>query len=471
MDTTRDILYRGYYLNLSTIADGPLPDGVGQGLSGCVVDDFDPDDVDVVQFMEKRAEADGMDAGNPFLGGRRIRMSGTVYGKTRGLAYDEQLRLRAALNPVLAQREIPDDHGFLPLYFSIPTSDTANFPSAARAMRAMVMPKAFHCPINRDEHGGPDSDQLAFNWSAVFTMRDPQFEGEQSQDYVFTDTVVGTGATANASTNLVTTPSAHGLVAGDRVYFTTLTAGTGLSRNTTYYVIAAGLTTTAFAVSTTSGGSAVDITVNYTDVAWAKFTTYLGNFNNRGTYVAPLNMLFYVGSQAGTITVTAGGSVFTIAIPASSDVPTSGATATASTDLINKTAHGLLAGDPVYFTTLTGGTGLALTQVYYVLATGLTANAFAVGTTPTGTPVDITVNYSAVSYSKVGTRIIRVKRDKTITVEENGVEALKRSWLMFTQATTWPLIASGTSAYNVTVNGAVLLGGGANHQWFWEMYA
>ena len=470
MDTTRNIIYRGYYLNLSTIADGPLPDGLGEGLSGCVVDDFDPDDVDVVQFMEKRAEADGMDVGNPFLGGRRIRMAGTVYGKTRDLAYDEQLNLRAALNPILAQREIPDDHGFLPLYFSIPTNDTTNFPSGTRDMRAMVMPKAFHCPINRDEHGGVDSDQLAFNWSAVFTMRDPQFEGEVSQDYVFADTVVTTGATATASTNLIN-KVAHGLVAGDRIYFTTLTGGTGLALNASRYVIASGLTADAFKVSTTSGGSEVDITVNYTDVAFAKFTTYSGNFNNRGTYVAPLNMLFYVGSKAGTITVTAGGSIFTIAIPASADTPITGATAAASTNLVAKAAHGLAAGDPVYFTTLTGGAGLSLTKVYYVLTDGLTTSAFKVGLTPTGAAVDITGDYSVVALSKVGTRTIRVKRDKTITVEENGVEALKRSWLTFSQATTWPLIAAGTSAYNVTVTGAVLLGDGVNHQWFWEMYA
>lgn len=470
MDTTRDILYRGYYLNLSTIADAPLPDGIGQGLSGCVVDDFDPDDVDVVQFMEKRAEADGMDVGNPFLGGRRIRMAGTVYGKTRALAYDEQLALRAAMNPVLAQREIPDDHGFLPLYFSIPTNDTANFPSGARELRAMVMPKAFHCPTNRDEHGGVDSDQLSFNWSAVLVMRDPQFEGEQAQDYVFADTVVTTGGTAAASTNLVTR-NGHGLVAGDRIYFTTLTGGTGLAKNTSYYVIAAGLTTNVFSVSTTSGGSAVDILTDYSNVAFAKFTTYSGNFNNRGTYVSPLNMLFYVGSQAGTITVTAGGSVFTIAIPASTDAAVTGVTAAASTDLVSKGAHGLLVGDPIYFTTLTGGTGLTTTDIYYVIADGYTSNDFKVSTTPTGTAVDITVDYSTANYSKVATRVIRVKRDKTITVEENGVEALKRSWLSFSQATTWPLIPAGTSGYTVTVNGAVLLGDGGNHQWFWEMYA
>jgi hypothetical protein len=392
MDTTRDILYRGYYLNLSTIADDPIPDGIGQGISGCVVDDFDPDDLDVVQFMEKRAEADGMDAGNPFLGGRRIRMSGTVYGTTRALAYDEMMTLRSILHPVLAQREIPDDHGFLPLYFAIPTNDTANFPSGAREMRALVMPKAFHCPINRDSHGGTDSDALSFIWTAVFEMRDPQFEGETAQDYYLADTVVTTGATATASTDLVNKTS-HGLVADDRIYFTTLTGGTGLSKNTPYYVISTGLTTDAFKVSTSPGSTAVNITGDYTDVEFAPFTTYTGTFVNRGTYISPLNMLFEVGPLAGTITISAGGSIATITIPAST-----------------------------------------------------------------------------------GNRIIRFKRDKTITVEENNVEAMKRSWLTFEQATTWPLIPSGSSGYTITVDGTTLEQGAVNpdetsHIWFWEMYA
>jgi hypothetical protein len=392
MDTTRDILYRGYYLNLSTIADGALPDGPAQGLSGCVVDDFDPDDLDVIQFMEKRAEADGMDVGNPFLGGRRIRMAGTVYGQSRALAYDEMMTLRAILNPVLAQREIPDDHGFLPLYFSIPTNDTANFPSGARDMRALVMPKTFHCPINRDEHGGVDTDQLAFNWSAVFVMRDPQFEGETAQTVTFADTT--------------TSP-----------------------------------------------------------------TTYTGTFLNRGTYVSPLNLIFRVGSEAGTIAISAGGSIATVTIPVSTDTSITGATAAASTDLISKTSHGLAAGDAVYFTTLTGGTGLALSTTYYVIADGLTTDAFKVGTTPTDTAVDITVDYSTVALKKIADRIIRIKRDKTITVEENGVEALKRSWLEFQQSTTWPLIPAGSSTYTVTITGATLIGGDVAQAWFWEMYA
>jgi hypothetical protein len=52
----------------------------------------------------------------------------------------------------------------------------------------------------------------------------------------------------------------HGLVANDKVVFT---GGTlvpcGLSINTVYYVIAAGLTTSAFQVSATSGGSSISV--------------------------------------------------------------------------------------------------------------------------------------------------------------------------------------------------------------------
>lgn len=53
--------------------------------------------------------------------------------------------------------------------------------------------------------------------------------------------------------------TAHGLQAGEQVYFTTTGAlPTGLTANTIYFVIATGLTTNAFEVSTTRGGAAVN---------------------------------------------------------------------------------------------------------------------------------------------------------------------------------------------------------------------
>lgn len=66
-------------------------------------------------------------------------------------------------------------------------------------------------------------------------------------------------ATLTASSDLVTTGSAHGLAANDRVRFGAITTSTGLTAGQDYYVLSSGLTSTAFKVATTPGGSAVDI--------------------------------------------------------------------------------------------------------------------------------------------------------------------------------------------------------------------
>jgi microcystin-dependent protein len=59
------------------------------------------------------------------------------------------------------------------------------------------------------------------------------------------------------------TLNGHGLVAGDAVYLTTTGAlPTGLSQNTIYYVISAGLTANNFELSTSRGGSAINTSVS-----------------------------------------------------------------------------------------------------------------------------------------------------------------------------------------------------------------
>jgi len=78
-------------------------------------------------------------------------------------------------------------------------------------------------------------------------------------------TVAGT-AQVDAGTDVTNNDiesSAHGLTTDDRVVFEVLEAFTlpaGLTAGTLYFVLATGLATDSFRVSTTSGGSAVDIT-------------------------------------------------------------------------------------------------------------------------------------------------------------------------------------------------------------------
>lgn len=77
---------------------------------------------------------------------------------------------------------------------------------------------------------------------------------------------------ATVATSDTFTSNAHGLAADDRV-FVWAVAGeslpSGLSATTLYYVRSAGLTSDTFTLSTTSGGSAVDVTAAG-EVAWAK---------------------------------------------------------------------------------------------------------------------------------------------------------------------------------------------------------
>jgi hypothetical protein len=76
----------------------------------------------------------------------------------------------------------------------------------------------------------------------------------------------------------------------------------------------------------------------------------------------------------------------------------SGLTATASTNLLHKTAHGLTADQAISINTLTGGAGLSTGQTYYVIASGLTANDFKLSVFDGGSEIDITSDGSAGTY-------------------------------------------------------------------------
>lgn len=69
----------------------------------------------------------------------------------------------------------------------------------------------------------------------------------------------------DATSNVITTSTAHGLAVNDRVWFPALTGGTGLTaaEGTWYYVLTAPSTTT-FTVSATQGGATLDFTTTIT---------------------------------------------------------------------------------------------------------------------------------------------------------------------------------------------------------------
>lgn len=193
-------------------------------------------DVDVVQFVEKRSQQDGMDAGDVFLGARRIRMGGTLYGLTRALLYDALADLRKALSPVLAQREEPLDRGYRPLYFSWPTNRQDDYPDGAIALQIKAMPRALDALFQRDQLGGDDEDSLAIPWQATFICKDPSI---MAQLPVEVDLTTGSPVSGNLTNRgnyicpvemLVQVGTAAGSIAvtvGDSVFTITVPSSTG----------------------------------------------------------------------------------------------------------------------------------------------------------------------------------------------------------------------------------------------------
>lgn len=194
MDLTRDIVYRGYTLNDENIQSTVTPDRTsGAGITGCVVNGVDVGDVDVIQYREPKSQQDGIDVGEPQLGSRRIHMSGTLYASSRLRLYDELQDLRAALNPRLAYLDEPADKGYQPLYFSVPTLNTTDWPTGAKDMLVNVLPYRFRYTILRDNIGGDDDEYAgAISWEATFMARDPRFYADAFQTEPFTGSESGT---------------------------------------------------------------------------------------------------------------------------------------------------------------------------------------------------------------------------------------------------------------------------------------
>lgn len=206
--------------------------------------------------------------------------------------------------------------------------------------------------------------------------------------------------TLTVASPCVLTSAAHGLTIGDTVILTTSgSLPTGLSANTVYYVISAGLTTNTFELSATAGGTALNTTgtqsgthtltkvtpvfVSDTDprmlnlsqvaaLAGDDTSIPIGTGNKVVTQTGLQNGAEKYATSTGSASLTVGNPTISIATPA----------------VITLAAHGLSIGDAVVFTS-TGSlpTGLALATTYYVIASGFTSGAFEVSATRAGSAI------------------------------------------------------------------------------------
>lgn len=92
-------------------------------------------------------------------------------------------------------------------------------------------------------------------------------------------------------------------------------------------------------------------------------------------------------------------------MPTNNGTALTGATIAAATDLVTKAAHGLATGDPIIFSSLTGGVGLAITTRYWAIVAS--SSTFKVASTyalaVAGTGINVTTDYT----------------DATVTLSEN----------------------------------------------------
>jgi hypothetical protein len=91
------------------------------------------------------------------------------------------------------------------------------------------------------------------------------------------------------------------------------------------------------------------------------------------------------------------------------DTSVGAVTFTDTGDLVGKVAHGLVAGDIVEFDTIVTTTGISINTEYYVIASGLTADAFKVSATKGGAALTLTTNGTGTAVKKAGLSVDAVQ--------------------------------------------------------------
>lgn len=104
----------------------------------------------VQTIRESREYESGLEVYGAFKRGKRLTLQGVIRASTHGSLYDRIEEVAAAFDPDVVSRDNPDDFGFLPLDFSVPTADAVNFPTGLMPCRYYVRAEqAFEPPVSQ----------------------------------------------------------------------------------------------------------------------------------------------------------------------------------------------------------------------------------------------------------------------------------------------------------------------------------
>lgn len=89
-------------------------------------------------LAERRSFIDGMEVFPAFKTQKRLIVSGMVRASSKGLLHDRLEELASAFDPSMVSRDNPDELGFLPYDFDVPTNDTVTYPTGVIPCRYYV---------------------------------------------------------------------------------------------------------------------------------------------------------------------------------------------------------------------------------------------------------------------------------------------------------------------------------------------
>lgn len=162
-DLTQPVTFRGTDLN--TFSEALTDDQ--HTISGTQVDSLDVSEVDLRQFTEGLALANGIDVGGVWLGARHITIHATSYGASRGAAYDVLNTLEPLFLP---------DSGTFGFYDFVFYTNSAGGPVP---VTLQARPGGMRFLAEKSKHGGAllitDDVPLAISWTCRFFCKNPSF--------------------------------------------------------------------------------------------------------------------------------------------------------------------------------------------------------------------------------------------------------------------------------------------------------